>query len=271
MKDTFDLHRFGLYARKEFRENGKTYALFPLFIIGLQLFLIYWECSPLRDSSYYNQLKRYRLDPYSSLYISSVIVPWIVGDFMLRSFSGRQKTLNTLTLPVSVLERFCFAWLITVPISLLLVYGLWKLNWFVGMSVIKETFPKAYVEYRTSHFGKFQPYDAVFVFGLSAAFMLGSVVLGRFSLLKTLSIIIGIGAVSYCVKSYSLHFFIPDTKNMVFAPTPFLGEFLNMETVSGLRLWPRSTMRIPHFIWWIYCLPVVLWGVTLLKIKEKQA
>lgn len=27
MKDTFDLRRFGLYARKEFSENWKAYAL----------------------------------------------------------------------------------------------------------------------------------------------------------------------------------------------------------------------------------------------------
>lgn len=269
MNNSFNFRRFRWYSRKELRENWKAYTLFPLIILVIQLGAIYQLCGPLRDYVYYKQLTAgYMLRPYPSLLVSAGITLWLVGSFSFRYLATPQKSLFALTLPVSAFERFCFAWIITVPVSLLLVYLFWHFSWGIATPIIKAIYPKAYVEYN-KYYGV-GIYNSVFIFVYTAAFMLGAVVFGRFSLLKTLSFVLGMSVVLYFVKLNLLQFLIPDTTKMVFSPAPYWGTFLNIETASGLNLWPRSTMQLPYFVWWVYCLPMVLWVITFLKLKEKE-
>jgi hypothetical protein len=268
MNDTFDLRRFGWYARKEFRENWKAYALFPLVILVIQLGAIYQLCGPLRDYVYYEQLTSgYMLLPYPSLILSAGIALWLAGSFSFRYLATPQQSLPALTLPVSAFERFCFAWVIAIPISLLLVYSLWYFSWSIATPIIKVLYPKAYVEYHKYH--SLGIYQSVFVFVYSAAFMLGAVVLGRLSFVKTIGIAVGIFTLLYIFQKIVLHAVLHDANEVVFSPYPG-PTFLSFRTASKELIQPISTFETPYEIWWYYCLPVALWGITYLKLKEKE-
>ena len=62
MKDTFELHRFGLYARKEFRENWEAYALSLVSILAILGYNIYQEWNYVHSNLYD---KKYPLEIYS--------------------------------------------------------------------------------------------------------------------------------------------------------------------------------------------------------------
>lgn len=267
MNNTFDIRRFGWYARKEFRENWKAYALFPIIILAIQMVVIYQTCDPLRNRFYYMQAKSYKLSPYWSLAVSAMISLWMVGSFSFRSFATRQKTFSTLMLPVSVLERFCFAWIISVPISLVLVYLLWHLSWGIATPIIKEIYPKAFVQYGKYYGISVHIFVPLFVF--SAAFMLGALGLGKLSFLKTMGIGVSIFTLLYFVQKMVFHAILPNVAEV--SPSPMPGfPILSTYTVSKLSFQPRSTFEQLYVMWWIYCLPVALWVLTYLKIKEKQ-
>lgn len=268
MNNTFNFRRFGWYARKEFRENWKAYALFPLVILGIQLGAIYQLCGPLRDYVYYKQLTAgYLLRPYPSLLLSAGITLWLVGSFSFRYLATPQKSLSALTLPVSAFERFSFAWIITVPISLLVVYLLWHFSWGIATPIIKSLYPKAFVEYHKYYNVGID--NSIFVFVYSAAFMLGAVVLGRLSFVKTIGIAAGIFFMLYIFQKIALNALIADVTEVIFPPFPGL-TFLSIRTASKELIQPISTLEAPYKIWWYYCLPVALWGITYLKIKEKE-
>lgn len=268
MNNTFDLRRFGFYARKEFRENWKAYALFPLVISVIQLGAIYQLCRPLQDPVYYKQLTSgYMLLPYPSLILSSGITLWLAGSFSFRYLATPQKSLPALTLPVSAFERFSFAWIITIPICLLLVYSLWHFSWGIATPIIKVLYPKAYVEYHK--YRALGIYQSVFVFAYSAAFMLGAVVLGRLSFVKTIGIAVSIFFLLYIFQKIVLYGILSDVTEVIFPALPGI-NYLSIRTVSKELIQPISTFETPYEIWWYYCLPVALWGITYLKIKEKE-
>lgn len=268
MNNTFNLRRFGCYARKEFRENWKAYALFPLVISVIQLGAIYQLCMPLQDPVYYKQLTAgYMLLPYPSLLLSAGITLWLVGSFSFRYLATPQKSLSALTLPVSVFERFFFAWIITVPVSLLLVYSLWHFSWGIATPIIKLLYPKAFVEYNKYY--SVSIYNSIFVFVYSAAFMLGAVVLGRLSFVKTIGIAAGIFFMLYIFQKIVLYGILSDVTEVIFPALPGI-TYLSIRTISKELIQPISTFETPYKIWWYYCLPVALWGITYLKIKEKE-
>ncbi len=268
MNNTFNLRRFGCYARKEFRENWKAYALFPIVILVIQLGAIYQICRPLQDPVYYKQLKAgYMLLPYPSLILSSGITLWLASSFNFRYFATSQQSLPMLTLPVSAFERFSFAWIMAIPISLLLVYLLWHFSWGIATPIIKVLYPKVYVEYHKYH--TIGDYQTVFVFVYSAAFMLGTVVLGRLSFVKTIGIAVGVFFMLYIFQKIALNTLISDVTEIVSPPFPG-PTFLSIRTTSKELIQPISTLEAPYKIWWYYCLPVALWAITYLKIKEKE-
>ena len=267
MKETFNLRRFGLYARKEFRENWKAYALFPLIILTIQMIAIYQTCEPLRDRFYYMQVKSYMLSPYQSLLSSAIITLWMAGSFSFRSFATRQATFSTLMLPVSALERFCYAWIVTIPVSLVLVYIFWHLSWGIATPVIKDIYPKAFVQY-----GKYYGINihvSVPLFVFSAAFMLGAVVLGRLSFFKTMGIGAGIFTLLYFAQKLVFYAVLPHVAEVTPPPMPGF-PVLSTYTLSKLSLQPRSTFEQLYIVWWVCCLPIALWVLTYLKIKEKE-
>lgn len=269
MNNTFDLRRFGLYARKEFRENWKVYALFLIGIVVIQFALIYQLCNPMRDQFYYKQLNHYTLNPYQTFFTSASLTLWLVGSYVFSFFPTSSKAQSTLTLPVSALERFSFAWIITLPVSLIIVAVLWGLSWVLATPIIASSFPKAIVDYKGKSYFFLASMVAVWLFTYFAAFMLGAVVFKKYNFLKTLATGMLVLLVFYLVQQGVLTTILPNASEVT--PFSFFGyPLLNVRTVSNLHLQLGSTFELPHTIWWAGCLPIILWVTTYLKIKEKE-
>jgi hypothetical protein len=269
MNNTFDLRRFGLYARKEFRENWKAYTLFLIGIVVIQFALIYQLCDPMRDKFYYKQLNHYTLNPYQTFFTSAILTLWLVGSYVFSFFSTSSKAQSTLTLPVSALERFSFAWIITLPVSLIIVAVLWELSWVLATPIIASSFPKAIVDYKDkSHFFS-ASMVSIWLFVYSAAFMLGAVVFKKYNFLKTLATGVLALLTLYLLHQWVITIILPNVSEVT--PLSFLGfRLLNVRTVSNPYLQLSSTFELPHTIWWAGCLPIILWVTTYLKIKEKE-
>lgn len=271
MNDLFDIRRFGLYARKEFRENWKVYALFAVGIVVMQLVFIYLLCKPLENKFYYNQLKGYDLNPFAGLFNSAVIATWISGSYAYSYFSSSSKTFSSLTLPVSPLERFCFAWLLTIPLSLIITAILWRVTWLFTTPFVLSTFPKVSIvmDYSKAFRNVVQTSLAIGVFGISGAFMLGSLVFRKYSFFKTLAIGLGAILLLYAFQQNVLTAILPNADRVETYPYPgFI--YASVRTISKLHIQFGSTLELPYLIWWVWCLPVILWVVTYLKIKEKE-
>ncbi|HAK75591.1 MAG TPA: hypothetical protein DCM71_01445 [Runella sp.] len=271
MNDLFDIRRFGLYARKEFRENWKVYALFAVGIMVMQLVFIYLLCKPLENKFYYDQLNSYQLNSFVGLFNSAVIATWISGSYAYSYFSSSSKTLSSLTLPVSPLERFCFAWLLTIPLSLIITAILWRVTWFFGIPFILSTFPKVIIrmDYEKAFRNVVEESLAIGVFGISGAFMLGSLVFRKYSFFKTLAVGLGAILLLYAFQQKALEIILPNAVKVITSPYP---GFIHttVHTISKLYIQVGSTLELPYLIWWVGCLPVILWVATYLKIKEKE-
>ncbi|MFN3378573.1 MAG: hypothetical protein ACK41O_03910 [Runella zeae] len=271
MNDIFDIRRFGWYARKEFRENWKVYALFAVGVVVMQLVFIYLLCKPLEDKFYYDQLKGYDLNPFAGLFNSAVIATWIAGSYAYSYFSSSSKTLFFLTLPVSPFERFCFAWLLTIPLSLIITAILWRVTWLFTTPFILSTFPKAIIrmDYAKAFRNVVETILAIGVLGISGAFMLGSVIFRKYSFFKTLAIGVGTVLLLYTFQQKALIAILPNADKVETSPYPgFI--YASVRTISKLSIQIGSTLELPYLVWWVGCLPVILWVVTYLKIKEKE-
>ncbi|WP_028667374.1 hypothetical protein [Runella zeae] len=271
MNDIFDIRRFGWYARKEFRENWKVYALFAVGVVVMQLVFIYLLCKPLEDKFYYDQLKGYDLNPFAGLFNSAVIATWIAGSYAYSYFSSSSKTLFSLTLPVSPFERFCFAWLLTIPLSLIITAILWRVTWLFATPFILSTFPKVIIrmDYAKAFRNVVETILAIGVLGISGTFMLGSVIFRKYSFFKTLAIGVGTVLLLYTFQQKALTAILPNADKVETSPYPgFI--YASVRTISKLHLQFGSTFELPYLVWWVGCLPVILWVVTYLKIKEKE-
>jgi hypothetical protein len=269
MNNTFDLRRFGLYARKEFRENWKAYTLFLIGIVVIQFALIYQLCNPMRDQFYYKQLNHYTLNPYQTFFTSASLTLSLVGSYVFSFFPTSSKAQSTLTLPVSALERFSFAWIITLPVSLIIVAVLWGLSWVLATPIIASSFPKAIVDYKGKSYFFLASMVAVWLFTYSAAFMLGAVVFKKYNFLKTLATGVLALLTLYLLHQWVITIILPNVSEVT--PLSFLGiRLLNVRIVSNPYLQLSSTFELPHTIWWAGCLPIILWVIAYLKIKEKE-
>jgi hypothetical protein len=268
MNDIFNIRRFGWYARKEFRENWKVYALFTVGIVVMQLVFIYFMCEPLRNKSYYNKLNSYTMNTFTSLFNAVAITAWIVGSYAFHLFPSSSKTISSLTLPVSTFERFSFSWLLTIPVSFLVVVTVWRVTWFLVTPTIIDAFPKVMIDYDNIYQNVLNSITVIWIFAFSGIFMVGAMMFKQYSFLKILGLGLAGVVILYIVEEWVLSALL-DNQSVLKIPYPGY-TFLNVTTESKLHLAFYSTFDSVYKIWWVGCLPVILWVATYLKIKEKE-
>jgi hypothetical protein len=269
MKDTFDLRRFGWYTRKEFSENWKAYALGLVGIIAIIGYNIYQEWNYVHSNLYD---KKYPVEMYTFLVITMGPTIWIASSYSLKSFSNRQQTFATLTLPVSSFEQFLYAWLIAMPFSVFTCYVLWKIAWSVSLPYFLNDIPDLRIG-NDSGYWTTNPYLSVFLLGGSAIFMWGAVTLKRLNFLKTLGILIVVGLVIFeWGQGKLLKILLTNAYNIrTPAPAPWVPQMVTIESSKGIFSNDiHSTFEGVYQFWWILCVPLLLYTVTFLKIKEKE-
>ncbi len=269
MKDTFNLRRFGLYVRKEFSENWKAYALSLVGVSAILGYNIYQEWNYVH-SNLYN--KKYPLEIYSYLLITMGPMTWIASSYLLKSFSNRQQTFATLTLPVSSFELFLYTWVIAVPFATVSCYTLWKIAWSIFLPYFLNDIPDLLIG-NDSNYWTGNPYISVFLLGGSAVFMWGAVTLGRLNFLKTLAILIAVGLLLFeWGANHLLEAIFPNAYHIrPPAPAPWIPQKITIESSKGVFSNDiHSTFEGVYQFWWVFCVPLLLYTITFLKIKEKE-
>ncbi|TAF91956.1 MAG: hypothetical protein EAZ32_16570 [Cytophagia bacterium] len=126
MNNTFDLRRFGLYARKELSENWKPMALSMVAVTVIICHHIYQEWQSVHDINYKGN---YTVKIASSLGVCVILGILLASSFVWKAFSDKKDTFAALTLPVSLPERFLLAWLIAIPIPTIVVSAISQILW----------------------------------------------------------------------------------------------------------------------------------------------
>jgi hypothetical protein len=269
MNNTFDLRRFGLYARKEFRENWKVYALGLVGAFAILMFFLYsqWEFvhRPYFDKAHYN------LDVFHSLTMMLGPMTWVAGSYILKTFSNRKQTFTALTLPVSAFEQFFYAWVVAVPLSIFVCYVLWKIVWAIVMPYFLADLPDLKIT-EDSIYWTYNPYFSVFFVGGSSVFMWGAMSLGRLNFLKILGILIVVGFVFEWGQNRILKAILPaDFSILSYSSIPWLPQMAQIRYSQGVYSTKfHSTFENIYGFWWILCVPLLLYTITFLKIKEKE-
>ena len=268
MNNTFDSRRFGWYARKEIRENWKAYALGLVAVLAVLWYFIYQEWGYLH-SPFFDK-GDYKVNIFRSLAIMIGLMTCVAGSYTLKAFSEQKRAFTTLTLPVSSFEQLLYAWIMTVPFSIGACYVLWKIAWSMALPYFLKDTPGLAFE-KDSVFLVTNPYFSVFYFGGSAAFMWGAVSLGRLNFLKTLGILIGVGLVFEWGQNRLLKAIFPaDFSIQAYSSIPWLPQMAQIQYKGVFSRQFHSTFENIYGFWWILCVPLLLYVITFLKIKEKE-
>jgi hypothetical protein len=273
MNNTFDFRRFGLYARKEFRENWKAYALGFVGMVAILVYYIYAEWTYIHNPYFVkNYIKDYTIDIKSSLTIAIGPTVWIAGSYILKAFSNRQRTFTTLLLPVSLFEQFLYAFTVSIFLSMFICFVFWKIAWAISLPYFSADFPNLKI-INDSKYWTSNPYFSVFLLGGNAAFMCGAVALGRLNFLKTLGILIAVGVlVFYWGQGEFLETLFPNVYEIRMpTPAPWVPQKITIQSSEGIFSNDiHSTFENIYGFWWVLCVPLLLYAITFLKIKEKE-
>ena len=199
-------------------------------------------------------------------------ITWIASSYLLKSFSNQQKTFATLTLPVSTFEQFLYAWIVAVPVAAFICYILWKIAWSVFLPYFLNDVPDLLIGNDSKYWAE-NPYFSVFILGGSAIFMWGAVTLGRLNFLKTLGILLAVGLVIFeWGQNRLLDALFPNAYNIQTpAPAPWIPQMVTIESSKGIFSNDiHSTFEGVYQFWWVLCVPLLLYTIAFLKIKEKE-
>ena len=269
MNNTFDLRRFGLYARKEFRENWKVYTLGLVGVLSILLYFVYDEWEHAHHSSVIKM--GYFLNIFRSLSMMMGPMTWIAGSYILKTFSNRQQTFAALTLPVSAFEQFLYAWFVAVPLSTLVCFALWKMAWVIAIPYFLADFPDLSFDGDFLFWTTNNPTFPVLFVGGASVFMWGAVSLGRLNFLKTLGILIAIGLVFEWGQNRILKAIFPvDFSINSYSSIPWLPQTAQIKYQGIYTDTFHSTFENIYGFWWVLCVPLLLYAITFLKIKEKE-
>ena len=266
MNDTFDLRRFGWYAQRELRENWKAYALGLVGMMALMAYFIYSE-SPKLPAQYIKA----PIDIYPSLMITMGMMVWVSSGFSLRGFSTADERFGTLLLPVSNLERLLYAWLVSLPVPMLVCAFVWKISWLVIIEQWQQEIPSLKINMEPAGWTD-SPYLLIFILTGSAVFMLGAMTLGKLNFLKTMGVLLlaGVG-VLYWGQGYLLRALFPAEGLRYPTPAPWVAPTITVRSEAGITVERiHSLYENIYQGWWTLCLPICLYIIVFLKMKERE-
>ena len=276
MNDIFDFRRFGWYARKELSENWRVMALSVVAVITIIGYQVYQEWRFVHSINYKND---YIVKTAWSFAVPVIIGIMMASSFVWKAFSNKKDTFSALTLPISVLERFVFAWLVAVPFTVGACFLLWKILWSIAAPLFLQDFPQLII---APAFGSLAnggaswdesvPYASVLFFCGSALFMLGAVTLGKLNFFKTLGICTVLGIALFWLQMEHLEVIFPKAfKIHMNGPFPFIPPKIHVQSSKGVYSNTLiSTFEGIYRVWWVFVVPLVLYACVFFKLKEKE-
>ncbi|TAH06616.1 MAG: hypothetical protein EAZ14_12410, partial [Runella slithyformis] len=172
------------------------------------------------------------------------------------------------------------AWLIAIPIPTIVVSAISQILWRIVTPFFLRDFPDLVIKYSINSLAhgsssQLDAYGLVLFFGGPALFMLGAVTLGRLNFLKTLGIVIAVSFAFYWAQNNQnnyLHIFFPSAFELQTSPPfPFIAPSIQIQFSKGIfSNTLTSTFENVYRMWWVIGVPLLLYVITYLKIKEKE-
>jgi hypothetical protein len=268
MSDVFTIRRFGWYAQREFRENWKAYAL---GLVGMMAVLSYFLYIGKSEIPFKELDVEVSIDIFPSLVITMALLVWISSGFSLKGFSQTNERLRTLLLPVSNLERVLYAWLMSVPIPMLVCLVVWKVSWLLAIEQWQQEVPHLKINTDFSY-GADASYFSIFILTGSAVFMLGAMTLGKLNFLKTIGILLLSGLVILnWGQGHLLRALFPAEGLRYPTPAPWVAPTITVRSEAGITVEQiHSLYENIYQGWWVLCLPICLYVIVFLKMKERE-
>jgi hypothetical protein len=263
MNNTFNAKRFGLLLRKTLLEKpmqmfGFTGLIFLFILIVYYIFKTFVNFQTAQGASFLWGL---------------VGGDFVLASFMFNYFSSTASGSSFLTLPVSNFER----WLCAVFIAGIL----YPLVFLIFYRIMDAGFVSAYHNSLDANapFYKIR-YDAVYLFSFngrtsrlsypmcfvfSGLMLIGSLYFNKVALVKVaLSICI------LCLGIYGLNYLFA---NLMFKNIDDAFPFQHVSILVGKEVGSVELPKNVHDpIWYVmnFCLPAILWGVSFIRLREKE-
>jgi len=269
MKEVFDISRFGKLLRYDLSVNKWEYILLlPVSILALWL-VMFMSYGNINASSF-------KAVNYLPIYFIGYLITGIfLNSKSFGALKNRLSAASYLTLPASAFEKYFLHWFLRIALFSIL----YPIVFYVGVNSFIPIFKfgvKLYHDYQgaSASLPEIAPFEFTFVnpqynrfifipfaiyFGLIFALtlvQLGSIAFGKWNLVKTIGVLIGLLALIYLCA------------NLIFS---FKGGLKDLRPNFYLDGFPDqiTLLEIGLMVFMVITL-LVCWTATFLKLKERE-
>ncbi|MCE7990885.1 MAG: hypothetical protein HEP71_02855 [Roseivirga sp.] len=244
-----------LLISRQFKEQMRVYLIAMALLIGLLAFM-------------FLLIHNWR-DSFSGAVENGV---FLIGLFlsgglftnsMFREFSNNSEGIWLLNIPATSMEKVVSAVLLSTVIFLAVYLSIFFLVDTLYLNLTGQANAKGFFDMFTNGFHEFILLYLIF----NGLILLGRVSFVKHSFLKSMVVIIAGFVVLNTLNNFSLEYMIPDlsvTSSMPLSSFQFRQSGENIH----VQLPAATQAMVSPFLWTLT--PLFLWGITWLKIKEKE-
>lgn len=271
MNDIFSFKRFWYLLRKEVFEK----RIFLLGMVGVTLiiFLLAYVSADVD-----NEIMQYQ---HISLFLGIILGPAILVSYLLGGFSGKNKSIQYLTIPSSFFERWFLIFFITfflyVPFILLTLYFIdfYFVSDLRELALSRNQLTEKVIENKFKFIdtivniknGIFKGYLLVLIL-LTGLFTLGGLFFKKLSFYKTALLIFLVFVFIIYFRNITTAYILGEKIN------PNINNFGNVTVVvkNAERVYLASSENISFLInnFVRIIMPLSLWLIAMLRFKEKE-
>ncbi len=268
MKEVFDINRFGKLLRYDFQVNRWEYILLlpvSILTLWLVLFMAYGNINA----------SKFQASSYVPIYFIGFISMGIfLNSKSFGALKNRLSAVSYLTLPASTFEKFFLHWFIRIALFVIL----YPILFYVGANSFIQVFQfgaKLYIGYQGTsatlpviapfefsivnpQYGRFIfiPFTIYFgiIFTLTLV-QLGSIAFGKWNLIKTLLVLVGISGLAYITVSLIVS---------------LKGGFEEIRPNSFLEVPNHTTLLEIGLMVFMVITLLICWTATFMKLKERE-
>ncbi len=263
MNNLFNIKRFAWFLKKTILERPVQLAGFVLLILATDL-LAY---------AFAKFTGGFEVAQNSSFLIGLIGGGCLLASFVFGHFSSNASGSSFLTLPASHFEKWLCGILITGAIYVAIFLLFFRTMDSIFVSIYHNSLDKNGPFYK-------EMYDAVQIypfdgFVASRGFMMffnfaGGMLVGSLYFNKASFIKVALIAVGFCFGAFMLNLFIANLflKNVDNA-FPYFLVWITVGKERGRLELPANILYMVN-ITFLYVLPIILWGLSFLRLREKE-
>lgn len=256
MNQSLNISRIGLLFKLHFTENGRSFLMSIGLSVGGMLVLM----SPILATKGYNDL-------LFILHVSAIL-GILLGSSLFSSnafnaYNNPSQGIPAIMLPASRLEKFLVIWLINLFFIVMIIVTFYLLHHGI-IELAKQDIPATHRQYHP------MPTEVIRFFGFTyfivqSACFLGSIYFSKHAFLMTIGILTGIVIIAFVFNLTLAYQFTGNPTQVTTFP------FIFWEVITDRRYvvsFPASTQKQIYVF--LSLLVVAIWGVTYVRLKEKQ-